>query len=134
MHRDIKPQNMLVGRRDHAFLADFGLTRRGGDTNFTRTGVFVGTLDYAAPEQIEGETPTAASDLCVYSFGSGRVRVPHGIRPVRGQSEAAVMLAHLNKAPRSRPRWSRVCPPRSTRRSCERSPRIRPSGRIRCSA
>ena len=70
VHRDFKPQNMLVGRRDHAFLADFGLDAPRGDPGFTRTGVFVGTLDYMAPEQIQGDNADGASDR--YSFGAVR--------------------------------------------------------------
>ena len=54
VHRDIKPQNILVGGRDQAYLADFGLTRTKGDKSLTATGSFVGTLDYISPEQIKG--------------------------------------------------------------------------------
>ena len=104
VHRDIKPHNVLVGRRDHAYLADFGLTRRPGDTNVTRTGAFVGTLDYAAPEQIEGEVPTARTD--VYSFGALAFECLTGAVPFPRRTEAAVMLAHLTQAP---PRASEVC-------------------------
>ena len=70
IHRDIKPHNILVraGRRDHAFLADFGVTKVRGGTNLTKTGHFVGTVDYMAPEQIRGEHRDA---------GDGHLRARH---------------------------------------------------------
>jgi len=49
IHRDIKPQNILVGGRDHAYLADFGLTKAAGEKGLTKTGQFVGTHDYISP-------------------------------------------------------------------------------------
>src|SRR6266568_153281 len=56
IHRDVKPGNILVGRGDHTYLTDFGLIkRREGETGLTRTGQFMGSVDYAAPEQIRGE-------------------------------------------------------------------------------
>ena len=51
IHRDIKPQNILVGGRDQAYLADFGLTKASGDSGLTKTGQFVGTLDYISPSR-----------------------------------------------------------------------------------
>ena len=141
VHRDIKPHNILVGRRDHAYLADFGLTRRPGDTNVTRTGAFVGTLDYAAPEQIEGAVPTARTD--VYSFGALAFECLTGSVPFPRRSEAAVMLAHLTQEP---PHASEVCGdlsqavdtalqrrwPRRPRRGRPRHSSSWPSCRARC--
>ena len=97
VHRDIKPQNILVGPRDHAYLADFGLTRAPGDTAFTKTGQFVGTLDYIAPEQIRGEPPAPASD--VYSLAGVAFECLTGSVPFPRPTEASVMFAHISDPP-----------------------------------
>src|SRR6266581_4832823 len=55
IHRDVKPGNILVGRGDHTYLTDFGLIkRREGETGLTRTGQFMGSVDYAAPDRRGG--------------------------------------------------------------------------------
>ncbi len=90
VHRDVKPANMLVESTadmpdfDRAYLSDFGISKRTTSREgLTRTGQFVGTVDYVAPEQITGEPVDGRTD--VYSFGcvlfeclSGRVPFPGG--------------------------------------------------------
>ena len=76
VHRDVKPANILIaagkGRRDdHAYLTDFGLTKqRGSQTGLTQTGAFLGTLDYIAPEQIEGKRGRGRADQ--YALAASR--------------------------------------------------------------
>jgi serine/threonine protein kinase len=97
VHRDVKPQNILVDENDHVYLADFGLTKGKGDRSVTATGAYTGSLDYAAPEQIRGETYGPAADL--YAFAAvlcvaltGEVVFPH-------DTEAAVLFAHVTEDP-----------------------------------
>jgi serine/threonine-protein kinase len=97
IHRDIKPQNVLVGRRDHSFLADFGLTKGPTEASLTKTGHFVGTFDYISPEQINGESATAASD--VYSLAGVLYECLTGAVPFPKQVEAAVLYAHVADPP-----------------------------------
>ena len=96
-HRDVKPQNILVGEGDHPFLVDFGLTKGLGDTGLTRAGEFVGTIDYTAPEQILGQTATAAAD--VYSLGAVLYECLAGTVPFPRHADAAVMYAQLSEPP-----------------------------------
>src|SRR4051794_3424502 len=97
IHRDIKPQNILVGGRDQAYLADFGLTKASGDSGLTKTGQFVGTLDYISPEQIRGEPATKESD--VYALAGVLYECLSGVVPYPKDSEAAVLYAHMADPP-----------------------------------
>jgi len=95
VHRDVKPANVLVGEGDHAYLTDFGLTKRvdsvGGQT---RAGGWVGTLGYVAPEQIRGERVDARTD--VYALGCVLFHALSGEPPYRRDSDEATMWAHLH--------------------------------------
>lgn len=97
IHRDIKPQNILVAGRDHPFLADFGLTKASGEKSLTRTGQFVGTFDYISPEQIRGERATVKSD--VYALAAVLYECLTGMVPYPKDSEAAVLYAQMADPP-----------------------------------
>jgi hypothetical protein len=97
IHRDVKPQNILVGARNHPYLADFGITKGVKETGFTRTGHFMGSLDYISPEQIRGEGATSASDI--YALGAVLFECLTGGVPFKMDSEAAMLYAHLAEPP-----------------------------------
>jgi serine/threonine-protein kinase len=97
IHRDVKPQNILVGAHDHAYLADFGLTKAPGGSGLTEEGQFLGTIDYVSPEQARGGNATHCSDIyaltgVLYECLTGEVPFP---RP----SEPAVLYAHMSDPP-----------------------------------
>jgi serine/threonine protein kinase len=95
IHRDVKPGNILVGEDDHTYLTDFGLIkRREQGTALTKTGQFMGSVDYAAPEQIEGRDVDGRAD--VYSLGCVLYECLTGEPPYPRDSEVAVLYAHLN--------------------------------------
>lgn len=100
VHRDVKPANVLItaGAEEHVYLTDFGLTKRTGSAGgLTHTGHFVGTADYAAPEQIRGERADARAD--VYALGCMLYQAVTGAVPFDRDSEVAKMYAHLNDPP-----------------------------------
>jgi serine/threonine-protein kinase len=99
VHRDIKPGNILITAGDHVFLSDFGLAKgREADKSLTRTGYFVGTVDYAAPEQIQGSSALDAR-TDVYGLGCVAYECLSGARPYQRESELQLMYAHLQDPP-----------------------------------
>jgi hypothetical protein len=98
VHRDVKPANVLLGPDDHAYLTDFGLTKRlHSHSAPTRSGGWVGTLGYVAPEQIRGERVDARSD--VYALGCVLYHSVAGAPPYQRDSDEATLWAHLNDPP-----------------------------------
>jgi serine/threonine-protein kinase len=98
VHRDVKPANVLVTPEGHVYLTDFGLTKRvSPDTDATRTGVVLGTLNYMAPEQIRGSTIGPYTD--VYSLGCMIVHLLTGQVPFPVETEEAKLWAHVSERP-----------------------------------
>jgi hypothetical protein len=104
VHRDVKPANLLVavgagpGGTDHVYLSDFGLTKRTAtQSGLTRTGSFMGTLDYVPPEQIKGQDLDGRSDQ--YALACVLYQCLTGHVPFDRQDEAAVLYAHLSEPP-----------------------------------
>ena len=96
IHRDVKPGNILLDSRDRAYLTDFGLIRRTQlHTDITKTGQFMGTVDYCAPEQIKGGEIDGRAD--VYSLGCVLYECLTGAPPFRRDTEVATIYAHLEE-------------------------------------
>jgi streptogramin lyase len=98
VHRDVKPANVLLGPNDHAYLSDFGLSRRVRSiSGVTATGQWVGTLDYVAPEQIRGGTVDARTDI--YALGCVLYFLLTGAIPFPREGDEAKLWAHLTEPP-----------------------------------
>jgi serine/threonine protein kinase len=98
VHRDVKPGNILNTTDDHVYLTDFGLTKRTADSQgMTQAGMYVGTVDYIAPEQVEGKRVDARAD--VYALGCVTYEVLSGSIPFPRDSDVAKIFAHVNDPP-----------------------------------
>ena len=97
VHRDVKPGNMLIGSAhpDHLYLSDFGLSKqRVSSAPLTLTGQFMGTLDYMAPEQIEGKPTDGRADL--YALACTAFEMLAGQPPFQRDAGLAVMWAQVS--------------------------------------
>jgi len=105
VHRDVKPANILVGDNDRALLSDFGVAKEIASNGSTRTGGFVGTIEYCAPEQIEGREIDARADQ--YALACVLYECLVGVAPFHRSSDVAVLNAHLHAAP---PKLTKAAP------------------------
>lgn len=96
VHRDIKPQNVMIDRSGMVKVMDFGIARA-GDSGMTEAGSILGTAQYLAPEQAKGHPVDERSDL--YSVGVVLYEMLTGTVPFRGDSAVTVALKHVNEVP-----------------------------------
>ena len=94
IHRDIKPQNILVHSDGHIKVADFGIARVAGSSTISRSDSVMGSVHYFSPEQARGEEVTFASDL--YSVGVVLYEMLTGQPPFDGDTPVAIALQHIN--------------------------------------
>ncbi|MET7711473.1 serine/threonine-protein kinase [Streptomyces sp. NPDC005407] len=97
LHRDVKPDNVLLGHHDRVVLADFGIAQMEGETSLTDTGGFVGSPEFIAPERVLGQRPGPASDL--WSLGVVLYAATEGVSPFRRGNTPATLQAVLNTTP-----------------------------------
>jgi serine/threonine-protein kinase len=100
VHRDLKPQNILLDRDDRVYVSDFGIakTLESERTSVTRTGAVLGTPMYMSPEQVEGKPVDHRSDL--YSFGLIFYEMLTGILPFSGDSTFQLMYQRVHQLPK----------------------------------
>ena len=97
LHRDVKPDNVLLGRHGRVVLTDFGIAQIEGETSLTDTGGFVGSPEYIAPERVLGQRPGPASDL--WSLGVVLYAATEGVSPFRRSNTPATLQSVLNSTP-----------------------------------
>ncbi len=97
LHRDVKPENILVTDDDVAYLVDFGIVHAAADPGLTQVGTAVGTYRYMAPERLTGEDVTYRTDI--YSLACVLAECLTGAPPYRADSIEQVVGAHLTAPP-----------------------------------
>jgi serine/threonine-protein kinase len=97
LHRDIKPQNVLIDRAGEPLITDFGLARLKGEPGITRNGVFLGTPNYASPEQCQLRPVDERSDI--YALGLVLFEMATGHRPFEADSASEALEMHRSAPP-----------------------------------
>ena len=97
IHRDLKPQNIMLDEKGSAKVMDFGIARSVDTSGVTQSGVMIGTPDYMSPEQAEGEEADQRSDI--YALGVILYEIVTGNVPFTGDTALSVALKHKTKMP-----------------------------------
>jgi serine/threonine-protein kinase len=95
VHRDIKPENLMVTRDGIVKVADFGLARAYADAQISEAGTVTGTVQYLAPEQLQGEPADPRTDL--YALGIVTYELLTGRLPFTGETPMAIAMKHLRE-------------------------------------
>ncbi len=128
VHRDVKPENVLVAPDGHLKVVDFGLARALTTGHQTRTGQIIGTVAYLAPEQVTGTGADARTDI--YAAGIVLFELLTGTKPHTGESPLSVAYKHVNEPVPAPSRLAGGIPPAVDRlvlQATSRDPRGRPA-------
>ena len=98
IHRDIKPQNILIHADGHVKVSDFGIARLAGTGTISKTDMVMGSVHYFSPEQAQGQEVTEASDI--YSAGVVLYEMLTGSVPFDGETPVAIAMQHIKTPPR----------------------------------
>ena len=141
VHRDVKPQNVLIDAEGRAKVTDFGIARSLESDGLTKTGRVLGTTDYVSPEQAMGHGVDSRSDI--YSLGVLLYEMLTGEVPFHAETLVGVAMKHVNepdarraaragpRSPPRSPRWSSARPPRTRRSAMRTWPRCSTTSRAR---
>ncbi len=110
VHRDLKPSNMMVNEQDNIKIMDFGIARILGKARLTKTGNFIGTVEYTPPEQIQGKEGDARSDI--YSLSAVLYEMLTGRALFKGDTEFELMNAQIKEKPTSPRQFNQEIPAR----------------------
>ncbi|MGB2990501.1 MAG: protein kinase, partial [Candidatus Zixiibacteriota bacterium] len=104
IHRDIKPQNVLIDKDGRARIVDFGLAKLKGEVKITQSGSTLGTVSYLSPEQAQGEQVDRRSDI--FSLGVLLYEMITGRLPFQGEHQAAILNSIVNEQPQPLARYN----------------------------
>ncbi|WP_090988106.1 Stk1 family PASTA domain-containing Ser/Thr kinase [Bacillus sp. OV322] len=108
IHRDIKPQNILIDEQGTVKITDFGIAMALSSTNITQTNAVLGSVHYLSPEQARGGMANKKSDI--YSLGIVMFELLTGRLPFSGESAVSIALKHLQSETPSPKRWNPAIP------------------------
>ena len=109
IHRDVKPQNILLRRDGTVKVTDFGIARALSSVTITQTGTVLGSVQYLSPEQARGQPVGRAADI--YALGVVLFEMLTGQLPFEGDSPIAIAMAHVHDVPPAPRRLNREIPP-----------------------
>ncbi len=99
VHRDLKPQNIMIDKQGHAHIMDFGIARSMKTKGVTTSGMMIGTPDYMSPEQVEGKPVDVRADI--YAMGVILYEMSTGTTPFHGETALSVAIKHTREKPRN---------------------------------
>lgn len=98
IHRDLKPQNIMIDKQGYAHIMDFGIARSTKAKGVTTSGMMIGTPDYMSPEQVEGKDVDQRADI--YAMGVILYEMVTGSTPFHGDTAITIALKHTREKPK----------------------------------